>query len=287
MLAKAVATASGAYFLNVSMSLIGSKWFGEGEKYARAVFTLATKLSPCVIFIDEVDSLLGKRSNGEHEAMRKIKNEFMMMWDGLTTNEQSHVVILAATNRPFDLDDAVLRRLPRRLMVDLPDEANRAKILELMLKKERLEEGFSMSELAKRTEGFTGSDLKSLSLAAAFRRIHDFLEEEKKQVEREEKGKGVEKEGKKKSKDEKKSEDEEKKSSKKVDLLSENFEVSEEELRKAPELRPLRLEDFVESMKEVKASVSEDSFSVAELRRWNQMFGAGSGGKGFSLSYFV
>ena len=76
MLAKAIAKESGANFLNINISSITSKWFGEGEKFARAVFTLASKITPCVIFIDEVDSLLGKRdSNGEHEAMRKIKNE--------------------------------------------------------------------------------------------------------------------------------------------------------------------------------------------------------------------
>ena len=76
MLAKAIATESSANFLNISISSITSKWFGEAEKFAKSVFTLASKISPCVIFIDEVDSLLGKRdSNGEHEAMRKIKNE--------------------------------------------------------------------------------------------------------------------------------------------------------------------------------------------------------------------
>lgn len=129
------------------MSAIGSKWFGEGEKYARAIFTLASKIAPCVIFIDEVDrykifsllkffnvpfknSILGSREKaGEHEAMRKIKNEFMSMWDGLKTKENERVIVLAATNRPFDLDDAVLRRMPRRLLVDLPDASNREKIL--------------------------------------------------------------------------------------------------------------------------------------------------------------
>jgi SpoVK/Ycf46/Vps4 family AAA+-type ATPase len=147
MLAKAVATESGANFISApppfylflisylftnclhadcSMSSIGSKWFGEGEKYARAVFTLASKIAPCVVFIDEVDSILGSREkSGEHEAMRKIKNEFMSMWDGLKTKENERVIVMGATNRPFDLDDAVLRRMPRRLLVDLPDAENR------------------------------------------------------------------------------------------------------------------------------------------------------------------
>jgi len=79
MLAKAVATEAGANFINISMSSITSKWFGEGEKYVKVVFSLASKISPSVIFVDEVDSMLGRReSPGEHEAMRKMKNEFMV-----------------------------------------------------------------------------------------------------------------------------------------------------------------------------------------------------------------
>ena len=79
------------------------------------------------------NSILGKRDRtGEHEAMRKIKNEFMSMWDGLRTKEGERVLVLAATNRPFDLDDAVLRRLSRRLMVDLPDADNRTKVMQVV-----------------------------------------------------------------------------------------------------------------------------------------------------------
>lgn len=95
-----------------------SQWFGEDEKYVRALFTLASKIAPCTIFIDEVDSMLGRRdSRHEAEAMRKIKNEFMTCWDGLRTREKERVLVLAATNRPFDLDEAVLRRFPRRWAV--------------------------------------------------------------------------------------------------------------------------------------------------------------------------
>ena len=92
-----------------------AQWFGEGEKYVKAVFTLASKLAPSIVFIDEVDSMLGRREKpGEHEAMRKIKNEFMANWDGLRTRSDERVLVLAATNRPFDLDDAIVRRFPRR-----------------------------------------------------------------------------------------------------------------------------------------------------------------------------
>lgn len=115
MLAKAIANEAGASFINVSMSTITSMWYGEAEKHVRALFSLAAKVSPTIIFIDEVDSLLGRRSKcGEHEASRKIKNEFMTHWDGLLTKQRERVLVLAATNRPFDLDDAIIRRFERR-----------------------------------------------------------------------------------------------------------------------------------------------------------------------------
>ncbi|KAG7035655.1 SPCC24B10.10c [Cucurbita argyrosperma subsp. argyrosperma] len=115
MLAKAIANEAGASFINVSMSTITSKWFGEDEKNVRALFTLAAKVSPTIIFVDEVDSMLGQRTRvGEHEAMRKIKNEFMSHWDGLLTRNDERILVLAATNRPFDLDEAIIRRFERR-----------------------------------------------------------------------------------------------------------------------------------------------------------------------------
>lgn len=115
MLAKAIANDAGASFINVSMSTITSKWFGEDEKNVRALFSLAAKVAPTIIFVDEVDSMLGQRSRvGEHEAMRKIKNEFMAHWDGLLSKPEQRILVLAATNRPFDLDEAIIRRFERR-----------------------------------------------------------------------------------------------------------------------------------------------------------------------------
>lgn len=117
MLAKAIANEAGASFINVSMSTITSKWFGEDEKNVRALFTLAAKVSPTIIFVDEVDSMLGQRTRvGEHEAMRKIKNEFMTHWDGLLTKPGEKILVLGATNRPFDLDEAIIRRFERRFV---------------------------------------------------------------------------------------------------------------------------------------------------------------------------
>ncbi|KAM0884848.1 hypothetical protein ACQ4PT_030717 [Festuca glaucescens] len=140
MLAKAVATESGAKFINIAMSSITSKWHGDGEKYVKAIFSLASKASPSIVFIDEVDSMLGSRENpGEHEAMRKMKNEFMVQGK-------------AAYNDPI-------------FMVNLPDASSREKILKLILSKEELAEDVDLQSLANMTDGFSGSDLKEKRLA--------------------------------------------------------------------------------------------------------------------------
>ena len=112
----------------------------QGEKCVKALFSLASKIAPTVIFIDEMDSMLSKRasSSSEHEAMRKIKNEFMSSWDGMKTRSEERVIVMGCTNRPQDLDEAVVRRLPRRLMVPLPNAENREKILRIQLKNEEL-----------------------------------------------------------------------------------------------------------------------------------------------------
>jgi len=258
MLAKAVATESGANFISISMASIGSKWFGEGEKYSRAVFTLASKISPCVIFIDEVDCILGRRENhGEHEAMRKIKNELMMMWDGLKTKQNERVLVLAATNRPFDIDDAVLRRLPRRLLVDLPDMENRLKILKVILKNENLSPSVDLNEIAKLTEGYSGSDINSLCIAAAYQPIREFLKKEKKE------------------------------STTQSNLTAEkNATTTKEqapEERETPPLREMIMSDLVNAMKEISASVSENAHAIAELRKWNELYGEGGNRKKNSI----
>lgn len=276
LLSKAVATESGANFLSISMSSIGSKWFGEGEKYARAVFTLASKLSPCVVFIDEVDAILGRREkSGEHEAMRKIKNEFMMNWDGLRTRENERVLVLAATNRPFDLDEAVLRRMPRRLLVDLPDAENREKILKVILRDEDVAPTVSTKELAHLTDGFSGSDLRSLCVAAAYQPIRELIRSEK------EGGIEAKKAG------ESPNEDiDEMKSGEAMDIeMSENPIVEDENT--TPHLRSLTMKDFKKALTEVSASTSEDAVSISELRKWNELYGEGGNRRKTPLSYYV
>ena len=110
------------------MLITTTQYVGEGEKLVRAVFSLARRLSPCVVFIDELDALFGarlSRESGNSLAHRGVITEFMQEMDGLKSSKESNVIVIGATNRPFDLDDAVLRRLPRRLLVDLPGEKER------------------------------------------------------------------------------------------------------------------------------------------------------------------
>ncbi|KAL1566186.1 hypothetical protein AAHA92_01820 [Salvia divinorum] len=181
LLAKALATEAGANFISITGSTLTSKWFGDAEKLTRALFSFASKLAPVIIFVDEVDSLLGARGGAfEHEATRRMRNEFMAAWDGLRSKDSQRILVLGATNRPFDLDDAVIRRLPRRIYVDLPDADNRHKILKIILDPENLETGFSLEQLANSTEGYSGSDLKNLCIAAAYRPVQELLEEESK-----------------------------------------------------------------------------------------------------------
>lgn len=117
MLAKALANEAGASFLNISLSTIMSKYYGDAEKTTRALFSLATKLAPAIIFVDEVDSLLGQRDRrNENELPRRIKNEFMTHWDGLLSKSNERILVLAATNRPFDLDEAIVRRFEHRFV---------------------------------------------------------------------------------------------------------------------------------------------------------------------------
>lgn len=173
LLAKAVAKESGANMIEVSAATINNMFVGESEKNVRALFQLAKKKEPMVIFIDEADALLGARGPRNGGNQREVMNQFLREWDGLDTMK---AFIMVATNRPFDLDDAVLRRLPRKLLVDLPLEADRAAILRIHLKDEALDASVSIEQLAKQTPLYSGSDLKNVCVAAAMAAVKEELE---------------------------------------------------------------------------------------------------------------
>jgi SpoVK/Ycf46/Vps4 family AAA+-type ATPase len=167
LLARAVAQRRNVHVLEISGADVHQKYIGEGEKYVRAIFSLGRKLSPCVVFIDEADNIFRARSGDMHQAYHNVINQFLREWDGLSTSTGTDIIMLLATNRPFDIDPAVLRRLPRRLFVDLPSCRARQKILEIMLRDEQLADSVDLPSIAIATDSFSGSDLKNLCIAAA------------------------------------------------------------------------------------------------------------------------
>ncbi|XP_077494538.1 spastin-like isoform X6 [Amblyomma americanum] len=179
MLAKAVAHESNSTFLNISAASLTSKYVGEGEKLVRALFAVARELQPSIIFIDEVDSLLSERKDNEHEATRRLKTEFLVEFDGLHTGSEERVLVMGATNRPQELDDAALRRFTKRVYVTLPDENTRLVLLEKLLKKQNSPLSLDkLKYLARITSGYSGSDLTALAKDAALGPIRELNPEQ-------------------------------------------------------------------------------------------------------------
>ncbi|EPS63033.1 hypothetical protein M569_11755, partial [Genlisea aurea] len=174
MLARAVASESDATFFNVSSSSLTSKWVGEGEKLVRTLFHVAISKQPSVIFIDEIDSIMSTRTENENEASRRLKSEFLVQFDGVTSSSTDLVTVIGATNKPQELDDAVIRRLVKRIYIPLPD-ANARRVL---LKHKLKGHAFSSSEidlemLVAETNGYSGSDLEALCGEAAMLPIRE------------------------------------------------------------------------------------------------------------------
>lgn len=175
LIAKATAKASGCRFINLQASTLTDKWYGESQKLTAAVFSLAVKIQPCIIFIDEMDSFLRNRSSLDHEATAMMKAQFMSLWDGLETETSSQVMVMGATNRPQDVDPAILRRMPTSFHVGLPNAAQREEILKLILSGEKLSNAINLKEIAGQTDGYSGSDLKELCRDAAMYRVRDYV----------------------------------------------------------------------------------------------------------------
>ncbi|KAG9462197.1 hypothetical protein GDO78_014744, partial [Eleutherodactylus coqui] len=168
LIGKCIACQSGATFFSISASSLTSKWVGEGEKMVRALFTVARCHQPAVIFIDEIDSLLSQRGEGEHESSRRIKTEFLVQLDGATTSLEDRVLVVGATNRPQEIDEAARRRLVKRLYIPLPEASARKQIVVGLMSREN----GSLSEkeveaIVLQTEGFSGADMTQLCREAA------------------------------------------------------------------------------------------------------------------------
>lgn len=187
MLARAVAHECAATFFSISAASLTSKYVGDGEKMVRALFAVARELQPSIIFIDEIDSLLSERSQSEHEASRRLKTEFLIQFDGLPSGggngDSEKILVMAATNRPTDLDEAALRRFPKRIYVTLPDFDTRLTLLSSLLQKHNspIKED-ELKSLARLTDGYSGSDLTALARDAALEPIRGLDMEQVKEM---------------------------------------------------------------------------------------------------------
>lgn len=171
-MARAIATECSATFFNISAASLTSKYVGDGEKLVRALFAVARKLQPSIIFIDEIDSLLSERNSSEHEASRRLKTEFLVEFDGLGSAENDRIVVLGATNRPQELDEAALRRFTKRVYVTLPDQNTREHLIKTLLAKQGTQLPPNIiNNLAVFTDGYSGSDLTALAKDAALESI--------------------------------------------------------------------------------------------------------------------
>ncbi|KIK98855.1 hypothetical protein PAXRUDRAFT_823407 [Paxillus rubicundulus Ve08.2h10] len=258
LVVRALAKEAGCRMLMVSPSDVMNMYVGEGEKLVKAVFNLARRLSPCVVFLDEIDALFGARSStrdsGGAMAHRGIITEFMQEMDGLKsqTGTEERVVVIGATNRPFDLDDAVLRRLPRRLLVDLPGEKEREGILNILLRDETLAPDVDVKTLAAQTESFSGSDLKHLCVSAALDSVKDGVSVPWRS------------------------------SPEAVSATAapdhDDFAASSLGASGPPPTsysRTIYPRHFTKALKEITPSSSESLGSLADLRKWNEQFGEG------------
>ncbi|TSK49624.1 Katanin p60 ATPase-containing subunit A-like 1 [Bagarius yarrelli] len=173
MLAKAVATECGTTFFNVSCSTLTSKYRGESEKLVRLLFEMARFYAPTTIFIDEIDSICGRRgTSDEHEASRRVKSELLVQMDGVggaTENDDPSkiVMVLAATNYPWDIDEALRRRLEKRIYIPLPTVKGRVDMLRICLREVEMSPDVDLDSIAEKMENYSGADIAIICREAA------------------------------------------------------------------------------------------------------------------------
>ncbi len=167
-IAKACATEVQGTFFSVSASNIMSKYVGEAERTVRALFDLARQNKPAVIFLDEIDSLLSARGDGEQESTRRVKTEFLVQMQGVGKDDNG-ILVLGATNIPWDLDPAVRRRFQKKIYISLPEHEARYVMFKLNLgKTPHILSEEDIEELSEKTEGFSGSDIATLTQEAIY-----------------------------------------------------------------------------------------------------------------------
>jgi katanin p60 ATPase-containing subunit A1 len=204
MLAKAVAAECNTTFFNVSASTIASKWHGQSEKMVRILFQMARYYTPATIFFDEIDAVASTRgSANEHESSRRVKTELLTQMDGIdgaaeasddsdegnkdSTAEsddapkKTTVIVLGATNHPWDIDDAMRRRLEKRIYIPLPNHDGRRDLFKINMKGTEIDDGVNLEKLADLCDGYSGADIANVCRDAAMMSVRRIMEAARKQ----------------------------------------------------------------------------------------------------------
>ena len=183
MIAKAVATECKCTFFNISASSLTSKYLGESEKLVRTLFDLAHEMQPSVVFIDEIESILSKRKEDENDAMKRLKTEFLIQFDGVGSGDDQRVLIIGATNRPFDLDPGIIRRLPKRVYVGPINAEERQGFIKTIITQNKCNiTDEEYKKIAEMCQNYSNSDLKELCREAAYEPLRELNVKSLKQV---------------------------------------------------------------------------------------------------------
>jgi SpoVK/Ycf46/Vps4 family AAA+-type ATPase len=181
LLAAAAAAEIEGYFINVDAASMMSKWLGEAEKNVSKLFNLARRLHdtegvPVLLFVDEIDSLLGSR-NGEIGGEVRVKNQFLTEMDGINDkSKDSKLYVIGATNKPWSLEAGFLRRFQKRIYVSLPDQASRIHLFRQYTERLKMEKSLKSEDLAKLTEGYSASDVKDICQSAQLRVVDELFQ---------------------------------------------------------------------------------------------------------------
>jgi len=251
MLAKAVATQGKTTFFNVSASSLASKWKGDSEKLVRILFEMARFYAPSTIFFDEIDAIASQRGGNEHESSRRVKAELLIQMEGVSSassaaaNEaqdeaeaKKNVMVLAATNRPWDLDEAIRRRLEKRICkslpsylldIPLPTEKGREELFKINLKGMDLDPHIDWHKLVVVTEGYSGADISNVCRDAAMMPMRR-------------------------------------------KLASGNFNINDIQNMQSEIDVPLTMQDFLDAIKNIQKSVSKDQ--LKDYADWMKEFGS-------------
>ena len=180
LLAAAVATEIDANFYSIDAASIMSKWLGEAEQNVAKLFGSARKSSlegkPAIVFVDELDSLMGQHANEVGGEIR-VRNQFLKEMDGIADKGKAlHVYVIGATNKPWELDWAFIRRFQKRILVPLADRETRLSMLKLYSSNLQIDSGVDLVELSMLAEGFSGSDIRDVCQSAQLMLIGEFFE---------------------------------------------------------------------------------------------------------------